>query len=117
MAVIFSISVMTRAQTTKFRQGPQHDTSGSQLIKVHTVTTLTIEEFVVGVLLTHRSASLRFVRLDDPWKCKSVQKSAELQWLILDVDSRSTAFSKIAPDPLSDNWEHNSKKLMMSVVY
>ena len=40
----FPVSMMTRAQSTKFRQGPQHDTSGSELIKVHTVTTLTIEE-------------------------------------------------------------------------
>ena len=38
-------------------QGPQHDTSGSQLIKVDTVTTLTIEQFVVCFI--------------DPSKCKS----------------------------------------------
>ena len=30
---------------------------------------------------------------------------------------RSTAFSKIAPDPRSNNWEHNSKKLVIYVVY
>ena len=29
----------------------------------------------------------------------------------------STAFLKIAPDPRSDNWEHNNKKLVICVVY